>query len=89
MQRRKAEADAAEARAEAQLRYRERIAEQVRQEKERGYKPITFEDFVLDKKELAAADTKIAIRGFYAKQGKTEVLLQSTASSRDDERIAP
>jgi hypothetical protein len=88
MRRRKAEADAAEARAEARMRYEERIAEQVRKEKERGYQPITFEDFVLDRKEFIAANAKIAIRGFYKKEGGEELLLQSPISGQDDQSIA-
>jgi hypothetical protein len=50
--RRKAEQEAADARAEARLKYEQQIAGQVQKEKERSYNPITFEDYLLDKKDL-------------------------------------
>jgi hypothetical protein len=48
--RQRAEQEASDARAEARLRYEEQIAGQVKKEKEHGYTPITFEDYLLDRK---------------------------------------
>ncbi len=64
-----AEAAKREAR-EAEQKYQEIVSE-------RGYKAITFEDFILDGKELAASDAKVALTGLYVKQGQIELLFLS------------
>ena len=77
-----------EAKAEEQLRYQEKIAEQVKREQTLGYKPIDFENVVLDKSSLIAARAKVAIRGFYTKIGESELLVKTvedtTTPSEDD-----
>jgi hypothetical protein len=87
--RQKAEQEASDARAEARLKYEEQIAGQVKKEKGRGYTPITFEDYLLDKKDLEKKETKIAIHGFYKAVGHLEILLRSSSSdaNNDDETI--
>jgi hypothetical protein len=59
--------------AEEQRKYDRMLAD-------RGYKRITFEDFELDGRELAASQAKISIHGFYKKTGDIEMLLPSTGS---------
>jgi hypothetical protein len=71
------EAQAKIARAETERRYQAAVSEQETTERERGYRPITFEDFVLDGKELAGSDAKVAIRGMYIKLGEVEMLFPS------------
>ena len=44
------------------------------------YKRITVQDFILDGKELAAADAKVSIKGTYAKWGENEMLFPSAAA---------
>lgn len=44
---------------------------------QRGYQPITFDDFKLDGKELAANNTKLIMHGFYLKLGESEYLFPS------------
>lgn len=62
---------------EAQKKYQEAVSQQVQEEKERGYEPMTIEDFQLDGKSLAAHDAKVALEGFYAKLGNVEYLMPS------------
>jgi hypothetical protein len=86
--RRKAESD----KAEQQLRYQERKAAQIQKEKDLGYKPIEFEDFALDKRDLAAASAKIAIEGYYLGSGEnaemiTKDLIPSAIASREDHTV--
>ncbi len=49
-------------------------AQHLQAEKEGGYKRITFDDFKLDGKQLAASESKIAITGVYLKVGDVEYL---------------
>jgi hypothetical protein len=57
---------------------------------QQGYQPITFDDFKLDGKKLAASGAKVMMQGFYQKRGDIE-LLQPTgvavavARSRGDD----
>lgn len=44
---------------------------------QRGYQPITFDDFKLDGKKLAASGAKVLMQGFYKKFGEIETLLPS------------
>jgi hypothetical protein len=83
---RKAEQDALDARANAKLKYDEQLAAYVQKWKDKGYTPITFQDLVLDKKDLASWGTKIALHGFYKPIGKIEILFRSE-DINDDERI--
>jgi hypothetical protein len=53
------------------------VAQQLRVEQERGYKRITFDDFKLDGRQLAAANSKVAIAGVYLKLGEVEYLFPS------------
>jgi len=71
------------------LRYRDKVAEQVKHEQAIGYKPIDFENVVLDRKSLAASQAKVAIRGFYTKIGEAELLVRtaSTAAPSEDDSI--
>ena len=41
---------------------------------QQGYKPITFEDFKLDGKQLASSEAKVMMQGFYQKLGNIELL---------------
>ena len=84
--RRKAEQDAVDARANAKLKYDEQLAAYVQKWKDKGYTPITFQDLVLDKKDLASRGTKIALHGFYKPIGKNEILFRSD-NINDEERI--
>jgi Sel1 repeat len=52
-------------------------AQQVQTAQERGYKRITFEDFMLDGKDFAASGAKVSIQGVYVKQGEVEMLFPS------------
>jgi uncharacterized protein YecT (DUF1311 family) len=70
-------------RAELQQRYEEQISERVRREKEQGYKPISFDDFVLDRKELSIKKSKVAIHGFYIKEGHIELVSRTPKFVRD------
>jgi len=72
------EAQANIARAEAERKYQVAVSEQERIARERGYRPLTFEDFVLDGTELATSDAKVSIKGVYVKQGEIEMLFPST-----------
>jgi uncharacterized protein YecT (DUF1311 family) len=45
--------------------------------KEQGYRPISFEDFKLDGKQLSETNTKLIMHGVYSKSGDTEVLQPS------------
>jgi len=83
--RRRAEREAADARAEARLKYEQIIAGQVQKEKDRGYNPVTFEDYILDKKDLEKNQSKIAIRGYYKTVGHLQVLLRSPIADVDDD----
>jgi hypothetical protein len=47
------------------------------EERQKQYKRITFDDFVLDGKELAANETKISIQGVYIRRSEVELLLRS------------
>lgn len=59
---------------------RRAVAQQFKTEQEKGYKRINFEDFKLDGKQLAAAEAKIAMTGFYLKVGESEYLFPSPLS---------
>jgi TPR repeat protein len=52
-------------------------SEAVRIEQDRDYKRITVEDFILDGKELAAANAKVSVKGAYAKWGENEMIFPS------------
>jgi uncharacterized protein YecT (DUF1311 family) len=52
-------------------------AQHLKMEEQRGYKRITYDDFKLDGKQLAANESKIAITGFYLKIGEGEYLFPS------------
>ncbi len=67
-------------RAEEQKRYQEAVAAQIKEATDRGYKPIGFDDFHLDGKDLASNETKIAIQGLYLKIGNIEFLMPSMAA---------
>jgi hypothetical protein len=71
------EAQARNARGEAERKYQLAVSEQERIARERGYKTLTFEDFTLDRKELALSNAKIAIKGVYTKRGESEMLFPS------------
>lgn len=45
--------------------------------KEQGYRPISFEDFKLDGKQLSEANTKLIMHGVYSKSGDIDVLQPS------------
>jgi hypothetical protein len=83
---RKAEQDALDARVNAKLKYDEQLAASVQKWKDKGYTPITFQDLILDKKDLASSGTKIALHGFYKPIGRNEILLRSD-NLDDEERI--
>jgi uncharacterized protein len=68
--------------AEAQVRYRQAMAEQSKREQDLGYRRISFEDFKLDAKQLAAREEKVSVQGLYAKYGKTEMLFVSFLARR-------
>jgi hypothetical protein len=89
-ERKRAENEALAQRAEAKLRYQEMMASEIKKEQERGYKPITFDDYLLDKRDLAASKAKISIHGFYRAAGKSEYLLKTPSSDAtdDDSRIS-
>jgi hypothetical protein len=82
--RRKAQQEAESQRADARLHYGDLLAGEIRKEKERGYTPYKFEDYLLDKKDLAENKTKIAIHGFYKYVGRTNLLLRSASSDVDN-----
>jgi hypothetical protein len=63
-------------RANAKLKYDEQLAAFVQKSKDKGYTPITFQDLVLDKKDLASRSTKIALHGFYKSIGKNEIVFR-------------
>ncbi len=78
---------------EAQQRqqaYQTEAAAKLSNAKQQGYQPITFDDFKLDGKKLAASGAKVMMQGFYQKLGDIE-LLQPTgvavavARSRGDD----
>lgn len=48
--------------------------EKLRLAQERGYRPIAFNDFQLDGKELARTQIKLMLRGFYSKSGDIDIL---------------
>jgi TPR repeat protein len=52
-------------------------SEAARIEQDREYKRITVEDFILDGKELAAANAKVSVKGAYAKWGENEMIFPS------------
>jgi hypothetical protein len=54
------------------------IREHVQRAQDLGYKRITFKDFALDGRQLAAVNTKVSITGRYIKQGNMEVIVPST-----------
>lgn len=89
-ERKRAENEASAQRAEAKLHYQEMMGSEIRKEQERGYKPVTFDDYLLDKRDLAASKAKIAIHGFYRAAGKSEYLLKTPSSDAtdDDARIS-
>jgi hypothetical protein len=58
----------------------EATAQHFQTEQQRGYKRITFEDFQLDGKQLAATESKVALTGAYVKVGESEYLFPSTLS---------
>jgi hypothetical protein len=78
--RRRAQQEAEAQRAEARLHYEDQLAGEIKKEKERGYTPVTFEDYLLDKKDLADNKTKIAIHGFYKYTNRIDLLLRSPSS---------
>ena len=89
LSRQRAEREAADARADARLKYEDRVNQQVSMEKARGYTPIEFDDFALDKRALVASKAKIAINGFYKSAGeKSEFLLRAQVPETDDYRLA-
>jgi uncharacterized protein len=45
--------------------------------KQQGYRPISFEDFKLDGKQLSEANAKLIMHGVYSKSGDTDVLQPS------------
>ncbi len=63
--------------AEAAATQRTQQALKVDDAKQHGYQPISFEDFKLDGKHLAAAHAKLTMQGFYKKFGEIETLLPS------------
>ena len=63
--------------AEAQRQYDLTVAEQRANDEKKGFKPITFDDFLLDGKALAARNTKLSISGFYVRLGEVEFLMPS------------
>jgi uncharacterized protein YecT (DUF1311 family) len=42
--------------------------------KQQGYRPITFEDFKLDAKQLSETKAKLILHGFYGKSGTIDIL---------------
>jgi hypothetical protein len=70
--------------AEAQNKYRATVAEQVRKDQERGYKLITFDDFKLDGKQLAANDAKVSVKGIYRKSYEAEALFPPSGQTGAD-----
>jgi TPR repeat protein/uncharacterized protein YecT (DUF1311 family) len=52
-------------------------AQHVRAAQEHGYRRITFDDFMLDGRELAANSAKVSVEGVYVKQGEIEMLFPS------------
>lgn len=68
------------ANADAEKQRQVRIAGALKAEKDRGYRRITFEDFQLDGKALAASQDKISISGVYVKQGEMERVFPSAQS---------
>jgi hypothetical protein len=59
-------------RAAAKKEYDDAVAKNIRWEKEHGYEPMSFEDFQLDGKDLAAKQATVAIEGQYIKDGNIE-----------------
>jgi hypothetical protein len=75
----------AERRAEAKLKYEEQLAALVKKEKDAGYRPIDFEDYLLDEKLLAATKTKVAVFGYYQRSDGNDVLVKSVNASSNSE----
>jgi hypothetical protein len=71
-QRQLAEANAA--RAEAQKLARAAVAEAQADQEARGFKAMSFDDFVLDGQKLADSETKVAVSGVYKKVGGLTLL---------------
>jgi len=64
-------------------------AQQVRTAPERGYKRITFDDFMLDGKELAASGAKVSIQGVYVNRARSRCsFLHSRPWRWHDRRLA-
>jgi hypothetical protein len=42
-----------------------------------GYRPVSFEDFKLDGKQLSETNAKLILQGFYSKSDDIEILQQS------------
>ncbi len=59
----------------------EAVPEQGYNDSEGGYEPISFDDFELDGKKLAARGAKISIRGMYVMVGDVEYLTPSPLAS--------
>jgi hypothetical protein len=62
-------------------KYKEEIAEHVKKDARNGYQVVTFNDFQLDGKELAARNAKISIAGGYIKVGDMEYLISSPVAA--------
>lgn len=56
------------------------VAQHLKDEADRGYKRMSFDDFKLDGKILASSETKVALTGFYIKFGQADYLFQSPLS---------
>lgn len=59
---------------QSQEQYQAEVADKLRLAQQRGYRPISFNDFKLDGKELAGNQAKVLLRGFYTKSGEIDFL---------------
>lgn len=63
---------------EARRKYQQELADREKKAAADGYKSMTFEDFQLDGKKLAATNAKVELRGVYLKVGEIEMLMPSS-----------
>ena len=77
----KIEAENQAARKQQQDRYNVAVRAGTERDEANGYKLTTVRDFKLDGQQLAAANAKISVQGYYAKRGQLEAVLSNQVES--------
>jgi hypothetical protein len=88
------QADAAQAadaaRQKSVQKYRNDVAQRMRDDERKGYKTTSIENFKLNGQDLAHHDAKIAVQGVYVKTSRGEFLMPSSlATSQVDVKRTP